>query len=41
MAELESYCKQLESFRASDEARERLVSVRFLSRVQRDNFRLC
>jgi hypothetical protein len=38
MAELESYCKQLESFRASDEARERLVSVRFLSRVQGDNF---
>jgi len=34
MADLDSYSKQLDNFRASDDARERLVSVRFFSRVQ-------
>jgi hypothetical protein len=38
MAELDSYMKLFEGFRASDEARERLVSVRFLSRVPIGNF---
>ena len=38
MADLDSYSKQLEGFRASDEARERLVSVRLLSRVLCDAF---
>jgi hypothetical protein len=33
MVDLDIYSKQLEGFRASDEARERLVSVRFLSRA--------
>lgn len=33
MKDLENYARQLEGFRASDEARERLVSVRSLSRV--------
>jgi hypothetical protein len=30
MADLDEYSRQLEGFRASDEARERLVSVRCL-----------
>jgi hypothetical protein len=31
MADLDSYLRQLESFRASDEARDQLVSVRLLA----------
>jgi hypothetical protein len=36
MADLATYTRQLEGFRASDEARDSLVSVRFLPRVQRE-----
>jgi len=36
MADLDKYARQLAGFRASDEARESLVSVRVLSRVSTD-----
>lgn len=38
MTDLASYASQLEGFRSSDEARERLVSVRSLLHVRNASF---